>query len=81
MEYLCHKLPINIIMYEFYQLGQQWQKLCIKQWEPVLNNPMTDWYMDLWIEAGLRVWFWPGALITLQDQMEEFAKTVSICRV
>ena len=70
-----------MIMYEFYKLGQEWQKLYFKQLEPVLNNPVADWYMDLWIEAGLRVWFWPGALITVQDQMEEFAKTFSICKI
>ena len=68
-------------MYEFYKLGQEWQKMYFKQIEPVFNNPVADWYMDLLIEAGLRAWFWPGAVITLQDQIEEFAKTFSICKI
>lgn len=70
-----------MFMYEFYQLGQQWQRLYAKQFEPVLNNPLADWYMNLWIEAGLRVWFWPGAVIELEDQIKQFAQTYSICKV
>ena len=65
-------------MYEFYLLGQEWQKLCIRQFEPVLNNPLMDWYMDLWIEASLRVWFWPGAVIGLEDQIKEFFQIYGI---
>ena len=67
-------------MYEFYQLGQEWQKLCMKQWEPVFNNPLADWYMNLWIDAGLRIWFWPGAAVMLEDQLKEFTQIYSICK-
>ena len=68
-------------MYEFYQLGQQWQKLYLKQFEPFFDNPLTEWYMNLLLEASLRVWFWPGAVITLQDQTEEFFRNFSICKI
>ena len=69
-----------MIMYELYQMGQQWQRLCVKPLEPLFNNPLADWYMDLWIEAGLHIWFWPGSVIMLQDQMDEFVQTFSICK-
>lgn len=59
-------------MYEFYQLGQAWSHLLVKQFEPYINNPLTDWYMDLFVESMLDQWFWVGTVVEVQDQMEQF---------
>ena len=59
-------------MYEFYQLGQAWNRLLVKQSEPWINNPLVDWYMDLLIESLLKSWFWHGAAIDLQDHLDGF---------
>lgn len=68
-------------MYELYQMNQAWMQLCSKQLEPMLNNPIMDWYMDLYTEAALRMWFWPGTLVMLEDQIKEFTETFSVCKV
>jgi hypothetical protein len=68
-------------MYEFYKMNQEWTKAWARQFEPMLNNPLMDWYMDLWIQAGLHAWFWPGAMVTMEDQLKELAQTFNICKV
>jgi len=59
-------------MYEFYQLGQAWNRLLVQQSEPWLNSPLVNWYMDLFVESMLDQWFWMGAVVEAQDQMEQF---------
>lgn len=70
-------------MYEIYQLGQAWARLWVKAAEPAFNNPIADWYMDQYTETMLRCWFWPGALVALEDQykqMLEIFTAGNICR-
>lgn len=61
-------------MHEFYNLGQTWARLWVKGVEPAFNNPIADWYMDQCTEAMLKCWFWPGQLVAIEDQYNEFMK-------
>lgn len=57
--------------YEFYKLGQAYSSLFARNLDPYFDNPLTNYIIDQWVNTMLKVWFWPGAVVEMQQQFEE----------
>ena len=49
-------------------------KMWAQMYEPYFNNPVTDWYMDQYTSAWLKMYYWPFFIAGNGDNIKDIMK-------
>lgn len=49
-------------------------------WEPYLDNPITNWWLDLCMDIALRAYYWPMTAATEMDQWRSLLSGSNLCK-